>query len=186
MDNIDKIELYMAEVLLALGKMATGKDPEKISSVVELIANAREKGNRVFVFGNGGSSSTASHFASDLIRQGNVKAISLTNNTTTLTAHANDFGYENIFKVQLQNMMETGDIAIAISCSGNSTNVIKALEYAREKKIKTVGFTNSRSGRMRMLADFWIVTPSHSIEQAEDIHLLICHAIATCLRNVND
>jgi D-sedoheptulose 7-phosphate isomerase len=161
---------------------------EEIVRVVELIEKAREKGSRVYIFGNGGSAATASHFASDLskgaICQGKprIKAFALTDNVPLLSAWANDTAYENIFAEQLENFIEPEDIAIGISGSGNSPNVLNGVKVARAKGATTIGFIGFDGGKLKDFVDIAIVVSSHNMEQVEDIHLLLEHVITTCLR----
>ncbi len=179
------IEEYVSEVRNTLKKLPVGQ----IKQVVELLEESRLKSRRVFIFGNGGSAATASHFASDLskgaICQGKprIKALALTDNIALLSAWANDSAYENAFAEQLENFIEPEDIAIAISGSGNSLNVLNAVKLAKSKGATTIGFTGFDGGKLKDLVDIAIVVPSHCMEQIEDIHLLLEHMITTCLRN---
>jgi Phosphoheptose isomerase len=161
---------------------------EGIAQVVELLERARIKGRRVYVSGNGGSASTASHFASDLAKgaicegKPRIKAFALTGNIPLLSAWANDTAYENIFAEQLENFIEAGDIAIGISGSGNSQNVLNGVEVAKAKGATTIGFIGFDGGKLEDLVDLAIIVPSYNMEQVEDIHLLLEHVITTCLR----
>ncbi len=176
---------YVSEVRNTLEKLPV----KKIEQVVELLAESRLKSRRVFIFGNGGSAATASHFASDLskgaICQGKprIKAFALTDNIALFSAWANDSAYENAFAEQLENFIEPDDIAIAISGSGNSANVLNAVKLAKSKGATTVGFTGFDGGKLKDLVDIAIVVPSNCMEQIEDVHLLLEHMITTCLRN---
>jgi len=160
---------------------------EKVVQVVALLGKVQLKGGRVFIFGNGGSAATASHFAADLAKgaitrgKPRIKAIALTDNIALLSAWANDTTYDNIFAEQLENLIEHGDVAIGISGSGNSTNVLNAVKMARAKGATTVGFTGFDGGMLKDMVDVAIIVPSHNMEQVEDIHLLLGHIITTCL-----
>lgn len=162
---------------------------ENIAQVVELLEETRLKGKRVFIFGNGGSAATASHFAADLskgaISKGKprIKAFALTDNVPLLSAWANDTAYENVFAEQLENFIEMGDIAIGISGSGNSQNVLNGVKVAKAKGATTIGFIGFDGGKLKHLVDLAIIVPNHNMEQVEDIHLLLEHVITTCLRN---
>jgi D-sedoheptulose 7-phosphate isomerase len=177
------IECYLCGVSAAQQSLPI----DKINQVVELLEEARLKSRRVFTFGNGGSASTASHFASDLAKgaicdgKPRIKAIALTDNIPVLSAWANDTAYENVFAEQLENLVEPEDTVIAISGSGNSPNVLKGVELAMAKGAKTVGFTGFEGGKLKDLVDIAIIVPIHDMRQIEDIHLLLCHAITTCL-----
>ena len=161
---------------------------EQITRVIEAIASTRMSGGRVFIFGNGGSAATAAHFASDLskgaIAEGRprIKAISLCDNMALIAAWANDAAYECIFAEQLQNLIEEGDIAIGISGSGNSPNVLNGMEVAKSKGAATIGFIGFDGGKLKELVDIPLVVSNYNMEQVEDIHLLLEHIITTCLR----
>ena len=182
--DVEIIKNYLGEVSATLANLPV----ERIVKAVELIEQAREKGRKVFLFGNGGSAATASHFASDLakgaISQGRprIKAFALTDNVPLLSAWANDTAYENIFAEQLENFIEPGDIAIGISGSGNSQNVLNGVKVATTKGAITIGFIGFDGGKLKDLVDLAIIVPNHNMEQVEDIHLLLEHVITTCLR----
>jgi len=183
--DIKIIKNYLSEVSATLAKLPV----EGIAQVVELLAQARANRERVYIFGNGGSASTASHFASDLskgaISKGKprIKAFALTDNVPLLSAWANDTAYENVFAEQLENFIEMGDIAIGISGSGNSQNVLNGVKVAKAKGATTIGFIGFDGGKLKHLVDLAIIVPNHNMEQVEDIHLLLEHVITTCLRN---
>lgn len=178
------IKTYVSEVSAILKRLPI----ENITRAVDLLEEARLKAKRVFIFGNGGSAATASHFAADLskgaISKGNprIKAFALTDNIALLSAWANDTVYENIFAEQLENFIEPGDIAIGISGSGNSQNVLNGVKVARAKGATTIGFIGFDGGKLKELVDIGIIVPSHNMEQVEDIHLLLEHLVTTCLR----
>jgi D-sedoheptulose 7-phosphate isomerase len=183
-EYVEIIKKYLSEVSATLEKLPV----EGIAQVVELLGQARLNRKRVYIFGNGGSAATASHFASDLskgaISQGKprIKAFALTDNVPLLSAWANDTAYENIFAEQLENFIEGGDIAIGISGSGNSQNVLNGVKVAKAKGATTIGFIGFDGGKLKELVDIAIVVPNHNMEQVEDIHLLLEHVITTCLR----
>jgi D-sedoheptulose 7-phosphate isomerase len=181
----ETIKKYISEVSATLERLPI----ENIAQVVELLEEARLKAKRVFIFGNGGSAATASHFAADLSKgaisegKARMKAFALTDNVPLLTAWANDTVYENIFAEQLENLIEPGDIAIGISGSGNSPNVLNGVKVAKAKGATTIGFIGFDGGKLKNMVDICVIVPSHSVEQIEDIHLLLCHLITNCLRN---
>ena len=182
--NFEIIRNYIAEVRASLERLPV----DDIVRVVEILEEARSKGKRVFLFGNGGSAATASHFASDLAKgaicegKPRIKALALTDNVPLLSAWANDTAYENIFAEQLENFIEAGDIAIAISSRGNSPSVLNGAKTAKAKGATIIGITGFDGGRLKELVDIAIIVPSNTMEQIEDIHLLIEHVITTCLR----
>ena len=180
----ETIKKYISEVSTILERLPI----ENIVQAVELLEEARLKAKRVFIFGNGGSAATASHFAADLSKgaisktKARIKAIALTDNAPLLTAWANDTVYENVFAEQLENFVEPGDVAIGISGSGNSPNVLNGIKAAKAKGATTIGFIDFDGGMLRELVDICIIVPNHNMEQVEDIHLLLEHIITTYLR----
>ena len=184
-NNSQTIIKYIDEVKTILATLQT----TKISQVVSVLEEAREKGRGIYTFGNGGSAANASHFASDLAKgaicpgQNRLKAFSLNSNSSLISAWANDLGYENVFAEQLENFIEKDDIAIGISGSGNSLNVLNGIKIAKNIGAITIGFTGFNGGRLKELVDIDVIVPSHNMEQVEDIHLLLSHIIATCLRS---
>lgn len=179
---------YLKDVAAVLDRMSV-KDIER---VVNVIADARRHGKKVFFFGNGGSAATASHFVCDMAKgtvrkdKPRIKAFCLTDNLPLLSAWANDTAYENVFAEQLENIIEAGDVAVAISGSGNSPNVLKGVAVARAKGATTVGLTAFEGGKLKAMVDVPLVVPVHSMEQAEDVHLILDHVIAVCLRGAED
>lgn len=163
--------------------------PEQaILQAVEVLHAARLEGRQVFIMGNGGSASTASHFGCDLGKNTrrmdlpNFRVLPLTDNMAIFSALANDEGYENVFVQQLANFLRPGDIVIAISCSGNSANVIKAVEFARQSKAYIITMTGYDGGKLSPLADLDLHVPSHVIEYVEDLHLMMEHLITKALK----
>ncbi len=183
-ENQQIIQAYLSAVGATLANLPV----DTIAQVVNLIETARGNGKRIFTFGNGGSAATASHFAADLskgaISKGKprIKAFALTDNVSLLSAWANDTAYENIFAEQLENFIEPGDIAIGISGSGNSPNVLNGITVAKAKGAITIGFIGFEGGKLKYLVDIAVVVPNHNMEQVEDVHLLLEHVITTCLR----
>lgn len=161
---------------------------EAIRDVVGILHHARLNDHQVLILGNGGSAATASHFACDLGKGTEVpgypcfRAIALTDNMPLFSAYANDCGYEHVFARQLANLMRPGDIVIGISGSGNSINVLKAIELARTMQATTIGFVGFDGGQLKETVDLCIHVPSDCMEQVEDIHLMLEHLICTCLR----
>jgi len=182
--TIDRLEDYYWEVTQALVNMPLAP----LGEVVVVLAEARDNGKRVYTFGNGGSAATASHFASDLNKGATRKdkprfrAACLCDNTPVLTAWANDTLYEAVFIEQLKNMLDEGDVVVGISGSGNSDNVLDAVKYASTKGAKSIGLTGFDGGELKDLADIAVVVDSQCMEVIEDVHLVICHSVAVCLR----
>jgi D-sedoheptulose 7-phosphate isomerase len=177
------IRQYIAEMQGVLGQMPV----EHIDLVVQTLHQARLQGKQVFVMGNGGSASTATHFVCDLGKNTYrtsmpaFRALGLTDNMAIFSAIANDEGYENVFAHQLRNLVQPGDVVIAISGSGNSENVIRAVELANVLGAKTVGFTGMGGGKLAKLVSTEIRVPSDQIQQVEDAHLMLEHMIIKSL-----
>lgn len=177
---------YIAEVRQCLVKMEADLAP--FEHLTEVLLDARARGAMIFLMGNGGSASTASHFASDLakgtISEGapRFRAVSLADNIPQILAWANDASYEDIFVEQLKNLMRPGDVVIGISGSGNSPNVLRAVAYAKARGAVTIGLTGFEGGKLAGLADFAYIVPLHYMQQIEDIHLLIEHMITSTIR----
>lgn len=172
---------YLSEVLAQL-------DVTAIAAFTEVLLQARARGARIFFIGNGGSATTASHFANDIAIGTRVwakpfRATSLTDNVAVLTAIANDYGYEEIFTLQLKTQMAPGDVVVAISASGNSSNVVQAVEYANAHGAITVGLTGFDGGQLKRLAQFVVHVPTNKGEYgpAEDVHMILDHLVGTFL-----
>jgi D-sedoheptulose 7-phosphate isomerase len=160
---------------------------ESIRDIVDTLKNAYAEGKQVFILGNGGSAATASHVAEDL-QKGikectgkRFKVISLTDCTPLICAWANDSGYDCIFAEQLDSFLDPGDVVIAISGSGNSPNVIKAVEKANKMGAITYGWTGFSGGKLAQIAQKSIIVNSDNMQRIEDIHLIIGHMIFTCM-----
>lgn len=180
---------YVLELREILDRLPLG-DVERIADV---LYQAYEDDRMVFIFGNGGSAALASHMACDLGKGTHspqpaeagapmegikrLKVFSVADNVPMITAWANDAAYEDIFAEQIGNFIGPEDVAFAISGSGNSANVLKALKLAREKGAITVGLTGFEGGKMRRLLDYGVVVPSHCMQQIEDAHLVLAHLI---------
>jgi D-sedoheptulose 7-phosphate isomerase len=154
-------------------------------NVLELISNKliqlKNSGRTVYLIGNGGSSATPSHSAGDWTKELKIKTICLTDNTASVTAFANDTDYANIFKGQLETFLEDGDIVIGYSGSGNSPNVLNAIEYAKSKGNFTIGisgnYNQKKGGKLVHLTDLSIIANTYSMERIEDIHLIVNHIL---------
>lgn len=159
-----------------------------VELVADLLMTVFADNRTLFLFGNGGSAALASHFACDLAK-GTVnpsgkrfRAIALTDNVAVMTAWANDSHYDDIFAEQLLNFVAPDDLAFAISASGNSPNVLKALDAARRAGASTIGLTGFAGGKMKSLCDACIVIPSDNMQLIEDLQLSVAHALFTCVR----
>lgn len=160
---------------------------DRFEDVLNALTTAYKNGNLVFMMGNGGSGSTASHFAGDINKgvcfglSKRLKVICLNDNIPILLAYANDASYEDIFVEQLKNFLNTGDVIIGISGSGNSSNVIKAIEYANEHGGTSVALTGFDGGRLAKIAKIPIVVTINDMQKIEDIHLILGHMLMQVL-----
>lgn len=175
---------YLSELKQTIEKLPL----EQIDQVITILHAARMRGRQIFIMGNGGSASTASHFVCDLgknTRQPgwpNFKVIGMADNMAIFSAYANDEGYESVFANQLDSLLMPEDVVVAISTSGNSPNVLKAVELARQRGATVIGFTGFDGGRLASMVDVNVHVPSDCIEQVEDIHLMLEHLITKILR----
>jgi D-sedoheptulose 7-phosphate isomerase len=182
MDTVDEYLNRLADTLKRISR-------EQVWAVIEVLYEAWQTGKYIFILGNGGSAATASHMANDLnkftITEGKrrMKAIALTDNVPLMTAWGNDDSYEEIFSQQLLNYIEPGDVVIAISASGNSPNVLRALETARLYDATTIGFTGDDGGRLKHLVDHCVFIPDPYIGRQEDGHMILDHVIAFTLHH---
>lgn len=176
------------EYLSAVQEVLQRVDHAIIDQMAEAIWRGYESAKTLFLFGNGGSAALASHFACDIGkgtiagRERRLKTIALTDNIPLITAWANDKSYEDIFSEQLEGLAEKGDVAMAISGSGNSANVIKGLLAARRLGLQTLVLTGFAGGQAKPLADLCLVVPSDSMQHIEDAHLCATHAIFLAIR----
>jgi D-sedoheptulose 7-phosphate isomerase len=164
-------------------------DLEALAAIIDQIERVRMEGKTIYLIGNGGSAATASHMAEDLafgtrLRKGaRIRAISLTDNQPYVMAAANDIGYESIFEEQLRNLMLPGDLLIAISASGNSPNVVKAVDYANQHGGVSVGLVGFDGGRLKKSCQiiFHVETDRGEYGPVEDIHMVLDHIITEYL-----
>ena len=178
--EISEAKQYFAE----LQRVAAGLWHDGVDQIAAKLVIAYESGRTVFTFGNGGSASLASHLACDLGKGTaycnggkRLRVLALTDNLPTLTAWANDSGYEDVFSEQLRNFVQPQDVALAISGSGNSKNVLNALQTAREAQATTLGLSGFQGGTMKSLCDICVVVPSNNMQIIEDLHLAMAHSI---------
>jgi D-sedoheptulose 7-phosphate isomerase len=158
-------------------------DLAKVSQAIEWFKQARQDGRHIFVCGNGGSASTASHFACDIVkgasfnREARFRIMALTDQLPTLTAYANDVSYDAVFVEQLKNFAQRGDLFMGISGSGNSPNVLRAMEYANQAGCRTMALTGRDGGRLGPMAQLNIQVPVPHMGRIEDAHMIVCHMI---------
>src|SRR4030042_1588490 len=149
-------------------------------NIMELVTRLN-KAYSIYVFGNGGSAATASHFVVDLCKMNNLYAFCLNDNIPSLTAYANDLGYESVFSEQIRRLATKEDVVIGISVSGNSQNVIHGILAAKEMGVFTVGLTGYKGGELGTIVDFHINVPVDNMQIAEDIHLILTHIVCSYL-----
>lgn len=184
---MDPVSKYISELQQTMNQLPE----ERIQQVIQLLVEARMNQRQVFIMGNGGSASTATHFVCDLAKNTrkpelpHYRVIGLTDNMAIFSALANDEGYENVFSQQLISLVQPGDIVIGISTSGNSANVNNAVEVANMMGATTIGFTGFDGGRLRSLVDLEVHVPSNCIEYVEDIHLMLEHLIVKALKDMD-
>jgi len=163
---------------------------DSINNVMIAINKAYESNGSIFIFGNGGSSATAAHFQNDFNKgiseqkEKKFNFICLNDNIPTITAIANDSGYEFIFEHQLKGKIKEHDLVIGISCSGNSQNVIKAVEYAKTQRVKTIGLTGYDGGKLARIVDISFNVPVDNMQITEDIHMMLDHLIMSIFMKV--
>jgi D-sedoheptulose 7-phosphate isomerase len=159
-----------------------------ITQIVSIFLDAFAEQRTVYVFGNGGSAASASHLMCDINKGASPgegkrpRVMALTDNASLITAWANDFGYERIFSEQLKTFIKPRDVAFAISTSGDSPNVLLALEVARESGAMTVGLGGCQGGQMKSLCDVCAIVPSDNVQLVEDLHHAMIHSIFVAVR----
>jgi D-sedoheptulose 7-phosphate isomerase len=177
------MDRHLDEYLSRLQTAVDALPRERMDALGETLLRAYRNNKQVFLLGNGGSSSTASHMAADLAKNTigpNMKRfriVSLNDNAAIVTALANDLGYENIFSEQLTNLVQVGDVLIVVSASGNSPNVLKAMRYARSRSAEVIGLLGFDGGAAAELADIALIVPSDHYGVVEDIHLIVNHIL---------
>jgi D-sedoheptulose 7-phosphate isomerase len=175
---------FTQEYKSELHKTIDSIDLGQVEKAIDWFREARDKGGRIFVCGNGGSASTASHFACDIVkgasfqRDKRFRIMALTDSLPTITAYSNDVSYDCAFAEQLKNFAEPGDIVMTISGSGNSPNVLAATETAKKIGCKTIALTGRDGGKLGPLADLNIQAPVPHMGRIEDAHMIVCHMIA--------
>ena len=176
----DWLQNYIKEQINVIGTIPIGE----VAEIIEKFINANLNKKQIFVFGNGGSASNASHFITDLAKSASdasknrFKCISLNECTSLITAIANDYAYEDVFVKQLENLANPEDLVLTMSVSGSSPNLVKAIEWASEKGLYTIALVGGKRGVISNMADKIIVIDSTHYGVVEDLHMMICHMIA--------
>ena len=161
----------------------------EIEVIANLFIKARENNNQILVFGNGGSGSTASHMVCDILKgcsyekEKRFRILCLNDNIPTILAYGNDVSYEIVFLEQLKNYLQKGDLVIAISGSGNSKNIVNAVEYANNSGATTIGFTGFNGGKLKQIANFSFNANINDMQISEDLHIIVLHILYKILNN---
>jgi D-sedoheptulose 7-phosphate isomerase len=172
-------EVYKTDLLKTIDAI----DLAKVNQAIEWFKQARQDGKHIFVCGNGGSAATASHFACDIVkgasfnRESRFRIMALTDQLPTLTAYANDVSYDAVFVEQLKNFAQAGDLFMGISGSGNSPNVLRAMEYANQAGCRTMALTGRDGGKLGPMAQLNIQVAVPHMGRIEDAHMIVCHMI---------
>jgi D-sedoheptulose 7-phosphate isomerase len=165
---------------------------ESVSRLIEVFRKAWQEDRQIFVFGNGGSATNASHFATDLGKGASDKLgkpfriMSLNDNTSWITALGNDYSYEDIFVRQLMNYARPGDIAFTMSVSGNSPNVVKAMQWSKDKGLVTIAMVGQKQGKLAGIADHVLVVEDGHYGRAEDTHMTMSHLLCYAFIEQNE
>jgi len=176
---------YLSKEIATLSKL----DVTEITIAADVLLEAIKNGKTIYCFGNGGSAATASHFQNDFMKILGTKSstkfnfVCLNDNIATIMAVANDIGYDEVFRFQLTDRLQPGDVVIAISGSGNSVNVIKAVQYAKSQGNDVIALTGFNGGTLGILADVHLNAPVDSMQITEDIHLMFNHLLVSTLLN---
>jgi D-sedoheptulose 7-phosphate isomerase len=177
--NVPDFKSYVSQLKECIGLI----DEKGIIVFADLLIKARDDGNTVYFFGNGDSATNSTHFAADLSKgtifpgQKRIRAICLNENVPLMTAWSNDTSYEMVFKEQLENLLRPGDLVVGISTSGNSPNVLRAIEFANSAGNATIGLSACGGGKLAKTAKHNIIAKTDNIEIAEDIHWIVGHLL---------
>lgn len=172
---------HVSEYIAGLVRVLQNLDCDQIGAFIGLLDRAREEGRQIFIFGNGGSGANASHITGDLVkgasykRDKRFKMVCLNDNDAAVLAYANDVSYDDVFVEQLKNFLDPGDVVIGISGSGNSTNILRAMEYANARGAETVGFCGYPGGKLEKAVKHVVHANIHDMQFAEDVHLIVGH-----------
>jgi D-sedoheptulose 7-phosphate isomerase len=180
---MEHLHTYLSEMVYTLDRLPR----QPLKAIAQALWETYERDGTIIICGNGGSATTASHFACDLSKwtakpqMRRVRALALTDNIALMTALSNDIGYADVFVEQLMNVFRPGDLVFAISGSGNSANVLRAIEWANREGAPTVGITGFDGGQLARIARYALRVDNYVMPQVEDVHSTVCHALAVNL-----
>jgi D-sedoheptulose 7-phosphate isomerase len=185
----EKILKAFEESIKIKEKFVEEKNIDKIIEVARAIANSFNDGKKLILFGNGGSATDASHIAAEFVNRfkkdrPGLPAIALNTDMAVITSIANDYDFSEIFAKQLKSLADSGDIVIAISTSGNSPNVLKAMDVAKKKRLTTVAFTGSKGERLASKATYSFIVPSDSTPRIQETHITLGHVICQMVEEI--
>jgi D-sedoheptulose 7-phosphate isomerase len=191
-DKTREVQTTLEKFVRPLSAFLDDSFAMSVRRIVQLLNESRNRGGTIYIAGNGGSASTASHWVNDLgkatKRPGKppMRVMSLNDNVSWLTALANDEGYDRVFAGQLENFATAGDILIVISASGNSRNLIEAVELAKSRNVTTVGLLGFDGGSLKDKVDeyLWLATEKGTYGVVEGAHSVLCHVLTACLAEV--
>jgi D-sedoheptulose 7-phosphate isomerase len=177
------------EVSIKVKAKLVGEAAELIAQMAVVVATQLRAGGKLIIFGNGGSAADAQHIAAEfvgryLVEREALPAIALTTDTSALTAIGNDYGFEHVFSRQIQALAKREDVALGISTSGDSQNVVRGLTVARELGLATLGFTGQNGGKMRNLVDLCLCVPSSATPRIQEVHILVGHILVGITENI--
>jgi len=181
-------EPFVENYLSGLRGVLEEVDIDAVVRVIDILFEAYKKGRRIFIIGNGGSAATASHMMCDLAKgcavegKPRIRALSLTDNTSIMTAISNDISYEKVFTEQLKVFLEEGDVVLGITASGNSPNILDAIQYAGGRGATTIGFIGFGGGKLKPMVDVDLTVSSRNYGHVEDLHCILEHLVSQCLR----
>lgn len=185
----DKILKAFEESIQVKEKFIDEKNIDKIFDVAKVIANAFNDGKKIILFGNGGSATDASHIAAEFINRfkrerPGLPAIALNTDMAVITSIANDYDFSEVFAKQLKAISDEGDIVVAISTSGNSPNVLKAMDVAKKKRLTTIAFTGSKGEKFASKATFAFIVPSDNTPRIQETHITLGHVICQMVEEI--
>jgi D-sedoheptulose 7-phosphate isomerase len=186
------MEGYISEYLIRQQQMLAALPTQQLTELITLFRKAWEEDRQIFVFGNGGSAANASHFITDLSKGASDKlskrfrGMSLNDNMAWMTALGNDYAYEDIFVRQLMNFAQPGDLMMTMSVSGNSPNLVKAVDWCRNNNVHSIALVGGQRGKLADMADTVVVVDDTHYGRVEDAHMSICHLICYAFMELNE